>query len=518
MKFLTTTLRRPMIAMTALMLTGAAFAANYPLELVSPRAAGSSPSTDAGTPPIPAGHRIFSAYPGITYNIRAVVIAGAYPYTFSLSNAPTGMTIDASTGEINWPNPQSNATPTITVTDAEGTTRSSPWTITVRTSGFRFVDSVRGSDSNAGTLTAPWATLARVKAAASAGDIIYFRTGVYTTVGMQTENTATSDFNPPGNWQRVAFNAGTVRWLAYPGETPVYDGGYIANQRQGSILGIVGSQNYPLYFEGFSLRNMYHIGVQFASGTCDYPVWRNLSFNGPSIGVDGANSSGIMTTSSLTRPTYYGAYQRIIQTAAHPGFAKMYSHKKNLWEDCQIRDTNGGPDQKMHVPRFEVRRCVITNTDSAEQGGLFGNMLFGSGGVGETASGEFRFNLVDRRSAGLSAVALDLQNPEAGLIYMYRNTFIGRVRVGLADRVQGPFRISNNVIINSDPGYIWWGDTDGVASPRVTVTDNLMGGASSNIVDANGQLTTQYQQYVGTRGHQIGNELRPRPPTAVTAQ
>lgn len=106
--------------------------ARYPLELVSPREAGTSPSPDDGSPAIPAGHRIFRAYPGLEYNIRAVVLGGSYPFRFELSDAPAGMTIDSRTGEIRWPKPSGEQSrPTITVTDAEGTTRSSPWMIKV---------------------------------------------------------------------------------------------------------------------------------------------------------------------------------------------------------------------------------------------------------------------------------------------------------------------------------------------------------------------------------------------------
>jgi hypothetical protein len=516
MKFWRPTFRRSALVIATLLMTATATAANYPLELVSPRAAGSFPSSDAGTPAMPSGHRIFFAYPGIAYNIRAVVIAGAYPYTFSLSNAPSGMTIDPSTGEINWPNPQANATPTITVTDAEGTTRSSPWTIQVTTSNFKFVDSVNGADTNAGTLAAPWATLARVKAAAAPGDIVYFRTGVYTTLGMATEGTVSSDVNPPGNWQKVVFD-GRTRLLAYPGENPVYDGGYVPNQRQGNILGIGCTSTYPSYIEGFTLRNMWHMGIQFFSGGCDYPVWRNLQFNGPTIAVDGSNSAGIMSTNSMQDPTYYSVYQRVSQTAGDSGVFKMYSHKKHLWEDCDIRNSTRGPDQKMHVPRFEIRRCTIVNTTEPSQGGLIGNMQFGDGGIGENASGEIRFNLIDRRNVSSGwAVSLN-QNAELAQIFVYRNTLIGSVVVHNASTVIGPFRIYQNVIINSDPGTkITY--SGGSASDRVIVQDNLTGTMSNNIVDAQGRLTSAYQQYVGTRGHQLGTEIRPRPPTALAVQ
>ncbi|MHC4737359.1 MAG: putative Ig domain-containing protein, partial [Planctomycetota bacterium] len=42
------------------------------------------------------------AYPGIEYNIRLGVIGGRYPYSFSLVDAPSGMSITSDKGEISW--------------------------------------------------------------------------------------------------------------------------------------------------------------------------------------------------------------------------------------------------------------------------------------------------------------------------------------------------------------------------------------------------------------------------------
>ena len=71
-----------------------ATAALFPLEITNIKASGT------GTPAIPSTNRIFRAYPGIEYNIRAAVIGGDYPYTYELSGQPSGMTINSRTGEI----------------------------------------------------------------------------------------------------------------------------------------------------------------------------------------------------------------------------------------------------------------------------------------------------------------------------------------------------------------------------------------------------------------------------------
>jgi hypothetical protein len=262
------------------------------------------------------------------------------------------------------------------------------------------------------------------------------------------------------------------------------------------------------------MTNMWHMGIQYNSGANHYPVFRNLTFVGPSNSFDGANSSGIMTTTSGTM-THYAAYQRISQTGGASGLIKHYSHKKHLWEELDIRNTAGGPDQKMNVPRFEIRRSTFVNTSNREQGGIFGNMQLNDGS-GERASGEIRFNLVDRRNV-TDGVAVDLnQNSEAGTIHVYRNTLIGRARVRNADASDGPFRFYQNVIINNDSGTKIY--LDEVTAPtRVVAQDNLLGTLSTGVVDSSGQLTSAYSQYVGSRGHQL-NELRPMPPQNLRAE
>src|SRR4029450_11310559 len=109
-----------------------AHAANYPLRITNVK--------PAGTGGLPSGARIFRAYPAFVYNIRAGVVGGASPYTSSLTNAPSGMTIDARTGEINWPSASGNATPTLTVVDSEGARATATWTITTSATPFRFID------------------------------------------------------------------------------------------------------------------------------------------------------------------------------------------------------------------------------------------------------------------------------------------------------------------------------------------------------------------------------------------
>jgi autotransporter-associated beta strand protein len=72
-----------------------------------------------------------------------------------------------------------------------------------------------GSDANAGTQAAPFATVMRAQTAAASGDVVYIRGGTYDTFTI-----AFTDSNY--NYVHRLSKAG-VTYSAYPGETPVFD-------------------------------------------------------------------------------------------------------------------------------------------------------------------------------------------------------------------------------------------------------------------------------------------------------
>ncbi|HEX7011762.1 MAG TPA: Ig domain-containing protein [Steroidobacteraceae bacterium] len=494
----------------ALLIAGPALAANYPLELVSPRAVGTAPAS--GNAAITAGNRIFKAYPGIEYNIRAVVVGGEYPYTFSLSNAPSGMTIDSRTGEITWPNPTgSSVTPTITVRDAEGTVRSSPWTITVTTEGFWFVDAVNGSPSGNGTINSPWRTISNMANASGprAGDIVYFRNGTYNVLDMPR----TSVGSP---WERVEFPESKPNiWIAYPNERPVIDFGF--NQSSGQPGALIRLDGNNLYVDGFETRNTRVIGFQTHAGR--YAVFRRLRMHDLNLiraNLDGTNSSFIMTMSAYSDSTAggnassWGQYLAIQDNEFYNApvdlAIKIYSQWKLLIEDNNFHDLRYGTELKADMPQFTYRGNRHTRIAGRAIGGNMHSL---------TTHGEINFNLVYEPNGEF---ALDVnQDGEAKRIDIYRNTFVGRVRVRNTDSSDGPFRFYNNVIINSDSGTHIYQENVSDRS-RIVAMDNLTGTLSQNIVDATGSLTGQYVQYLGTRGHELADIVRPAAPTNVTVQ
>lgn len=481
--------------------------ARYPLELVLPRAADSSPAAGDGSPAISAGHRIFRAYPGLEYNIRAVVLGGSYPFQFRLTTAPAGMTIDARTGEIRWPEPAGvSAQPTITVTDAEGTVRTSTWEIRVAAEGFHFVDAARGDDANRGTREKPWKTLAPLKANPSPGGVVYLRGGTYQTASLQPTG------DDAGGWKRAEFNGRVhpVQWIAYPGEKPIIDCGYRNDAGPGKATGargkemgwfirLQGAANNPVYLDGLQFVKARHIGLQFVSGVGDFAVFRRLEFQQIQEVIDGGNSAGIMTLTSPQRPSWYSAFQDIDFHHNACGGIKQYSQRKLLWEDCRFRDSGIGPDLKSDVARFEVRRCDFTGNSEAHAG-LFGNL---HPARGRDITGEIRFNRMLCRRPEQIAMEVN-QDGLANEIHLYRNTFVGVVRVLNTDREDGPFRFERNVIINADSGregIILENSSD---ASRIMAKENLLGSPADSIVDGEGKLLGPHRAWVGQRGHELG--------------
>jgi hypothetical protein len=124
----------------------------YALQITNVKPAGT------GSPAMPSTHRLYRAYPGITYRYPVACRGGNYPYTYSLTNAPSGMSIN-SDGVITWTNPQSSSgTITVTVTDSVLNFATAQFAVTVTTSGFVFVDG-DFTGTSTGTLSQPYKTL-----------------------------------------------------------------------------------------------------------------------------------------------------------------------------------------------------------------------------------------------------------------------------------------------------------------------------------------------------------------------
>ncbi len=98
-----------------------------------------------------------------------------------------------------------------------------------------------GSDSAAGTIAAPWATIAHAQSVVKAGDTVDFRGGTYTYT--QANSSCSSD---TGTVDAITLNKSgssgeLISYLAYPGETPVFNFSHVTNDCRIKGFDVTGS-------------------------------------------------------------------------------------------------------------------------------------------------------------------------------------------------------------------------------------------------------------------------------------
>jgi hypothetical protein len=481
-------------------LTNNSQAVNFPLEIINIKPA------ETGDPAIPSTNRIFRAYPGIEYNIRAAVIGGVYPYTHSLSNAPSGMTINSRTGEIIWPNPQTDATNIqLSVKDSENTTVSTTWSITVSTNGFLFVDGAY-SGFETGSITQPYSSLLNLlNNESDITKIVYLRTGVY----LMPHYTATY-----ANGLRLVNSPRA--WIAYPEESVTMQGGDGAGEAHRIlILSSTGS----FYFDSIIFKDFNGYGL-YVSNPQHYRTIRRCVFNGIVAPDDVNNNYGFLFTTEPWPDTNYSFYM-VIQdnefTAWNPVYSNavisaigsLYSDKKYLIENNYIHSPAGNSGTPLGIsPKAGQQQYTIR-----------GNKIVMSRGVPlstwnsyfHTSYGEVYYNLFDNRGSSSHLHHWNWAgHTEAGTqksLYYYRNTAIGntlsyRFYGGTYWHLAGPYFINNNVFISSDNQL-------NKPDENVIYMNNLEDVSVGTIVDSEGELYSSHQQYIGTHGWQFSDGSTP---------
>jgi len=485
------------------------FAANYPLEIIQPQEG------------LDTTNRYYKAYPGLEYKVPVCAIGGAYPFTYSLTTNPSGMTIDRSTGIITWSNPTPEGSAhnvTVQITDYEGNTDSHSWTITVTTTGFIFVDD-DATGAEDGSIENPFSSLVDIYTGSDyadrsdttyAGQFIYFRAGTYDPEGYFEGSGQQYQLEWPGTNKPVV-------WLEYPGETAVIDHDRAAS---GAFFDMSGVGNATdLFIQGIKFQDMLNHSVR-AIG--DRMVFFDCEFYNLGPGADGANSSFIMTAS--TGGSQYHDYVAIVDnnfdTVNIGSYIKTYYNNKTLIADNTLSNGSGTPIEGI---------AIKSNTNYSD---VRGNFIDGinvhaiGGNFADCDENEIRFNRVlnasdDYNTTSHGGLTLNYHNT-AGRHYIYRNTFEGTVTVRFATSDDGPFYFSGNVIINRNSGtpagshITYYKVCDCSRIIVVTPPGNLVGYPNDNIIDPSGNLTNAYIQYLGIYGDSLGDV--PFPPTNVRIQ
>jgi hypothetical protein len=478
------------------LISAPAYSANYPLEIINIKPAGT------GSPAIPASNRIFRSYPGIEYNIRAAVIGGLYPFTYKLTNAPQGMTINSSTGEIIWPNPQQSTGPiTLSVTDAENTTVSTSWSINVTTNGFVFVDS-KYSGTSTGSITQPFKSIQEITQNAnslSRTDILYFRGGNYTIVAFDSWQRWTGDVT--GKYG-IGLTKIPSNWIGFPGETVNIngDGRYITPEN--------------IYFDNLRLSNFSDYAILVGSDF-NYNTIRRCTFSNLEPVRTANNNYGFYSTRDHGAG-YYTVIQDNEFSRWRDGAAigSLYNTRKALIENNYIHSFLGkgpaGIELGIAAKRDTNYLFIRGNRVIMSSGVPFGWYI--NGNFFNVNHADVSFNFF--KSTSTSGV-VHQWNPHGnqGRLNYYRNTAVGRnfFRADIGDPCgKGPFTFNNNVFIQN---------SNELNRSCVNYADNLTGGFGSGIIDENGNLTPNFQTYIGTHGHQTiqlpDNKSAPRAPSGL---
>ncbi|MDR2153713.1 MAG: putative Ig domain-containing protein [Burkholderiaceae bacterium] len=491
---MTTRFLRHLLAafVVGVLLTSAAQAAVYPLEILAPRAGQTT------------ANRYYKAYPGLIYDVNVAVVGGKFPYTYSLTASPSGMAIDASTGRITWPNPvaQSATYPvSVTVRDAAGNTVSVNWTILVTTSGFKFIDAVNGrtrAQGGDGSFANPWRTIpdwfVDKYNSANRDQFLYWRGGTYRTAEAPIEDGV-----------RLAnSNVKPVVWLAYPGETPVID-------TTGSYILLSGAMNNA-YFDGLTVQNFTkNFGILISSSSNNVQFRRNTFRNMPSnVGGTGSNASAIMIANEAVKGSNWAFLDNTFTGVYTVGYGILgYSTDRVLVERNRFTDFTVN-DSKAIGPKTNNSMWFIRdNRINMERGqGIWVDTY------ATTRDIEISYNLVQMGSG--QALWVGQEAVTYGTVTSLRNTYIGgSVQVDNLVGSSGPVSFDRDVIVNSagTSNKITGNSSSGLSS--ILSTDLLVGASTSGIVDSAGNLTGSYAQFVGTRGYQRTGVTEATPPSAA---
>lgn len=461
------------------------------------------------TRPVTAMHandRWRHAYPGLPYNVRVGAVGGVYPYLYELVNAPGDWTINEETGEINWPNPQSNATDVqVRVTDTKGTSvLSDAWSVAVATTRFKFMApaALGGSDSNTGAIDSPWETLGKFQADGTIQTIGYFREGTYNVY----DGSGVVIGNGSGGSTDSTRWGGTqdrpIMFLAYPDENPVFDHGYVDGVSAGLMwdFGNSGTNTKHIYLDGGEHIHAHNKCIRVVPTFNSYAVFRNLYFHDNGPGADGSNSSlGIDFESG--NYTSGDNINNVIQDCEFSHYTdneinccfKLYATDKALIEDCYFHDLNiGGEDEEAIANKAGNRQLTVRGcwSDVCNQG-LYGGNQNGNNANGYQCDAEVIFCYF--QSNGNRVVNMNHDNASTQPHRFHRNTFRGTVRFVSLGATQGPWTYDRNVIVNGNAAT---DNPDGsgithVNAPtisRLTVTNPLFGADNGTVIDASGNL------------------------------
>jgi hypothetical protein len=224
--------------------------------------------------------------------------SGGYQYQFSRLGPDTGgssVVVKAYSTSNTWAWATTGAmagsnTITVTVKDSSGATGTNSVVYTLSatsTTGNSYYISPTGSDSNTGSITSPWKTISSSSAKLKPGDTLYARGGTYTGQGNII-------------WKNSGTSTAPITFKAYPGETPLFDGGW----NLGQWLEFINNVGY-VTVDGFTAQHFadsYGNGCIYTANGANNIIIQNcqIVYNGTHTSQDHGVYVGGGTGSNIT--------------------------------------------------------------------------------------------------------------------------------------------------------------------------------------------------------------------------
>jgi hypothetical protein len=499
---------------------------HYPLEILVPKGVGApGPGLDADSP-------VYFAHTGLAYNIQATARGGEWPYTYRLTNAPPGMTIEAgpcatngptcTAGTINWPSPSGDHTPTVTVTDRDGDTATATWTITTSTcrpgtAGCCVVDGDVADDSGAGTVASPWKTLAHAYNHCGARSRLFILEAAtaYDTRGL----TPAKEDCFPGRIQ-FSESRGPVVWLGrYTTAKPTIDlsGG-------GTSASCLRKSGKNIWTDNLRFRHGPNITLQYVRMGGYGSVARRLDFETLGPGTPSQNPAAIMYFAGP--PSYGDIVQNVTATDIKYGaglvLIKGYHATAAVWENNAVSNIHSrtGEREGPFAIKASMRDVTVRNNSCRN---FPAEVPCVSGNFAAKSSAEIHHNLMNL--PGGDAMHLGVNRIDGlGPIFVHHNTIRGAWLIANLQAGDGPITATRNVTINAggrgSPACSGLradcNSAGGAVVDYSTIVDkgnHLTGAEGSGLVDADGvlrgaSLPSHGPASATSKGHMLGSGQR----------
>jgi len=359
-----------------------------------------------------------------------------------------------------------------------------------------------GSDSNAGTISAPFLTIQRAQTAAVAGDDIFIRGGTYVMQESQIARTETL-YSIVTYLDKSGTSSARIRYMNYPGEVPVFDYSNVkpANHRvtaflvSGSYISIRGievvgvqvtitghtqsecfrNEGSNNVYEGLKMHDGMANGFYLVKGgnnlilNCDsYRNWDTVSEDGLGGNVDGFGCHPYKQGQGWTGNVFRGCRAWF---NSDDGFDCITAFEAITFENCwsfyngyspSFQPLGNGlgfkiggfgvtttPTVPATIPRHIVRFCLAAHNRTA---GFYANHhLGGSDWINNTAyNNPINYNMLNRASDYQSDVAGYGHNLYNNLSYNPGSSHMVNINYAQCTASNNSFQLGNITISDAD--------------------------------------------------------------------